>query len=416
MKTTRNVKGSYSLALMMDKPQLPHRRWKVHQIILGFYLCYFLATLIGNLFISYKPVSQLTLITIITYVMMMFIGALVGGGLKIPKVRLASLLSLDYVLFIGSAIAVLSSLYSWYLYLKYYGSFSYMIDNAFTIRIESIGGGRQIVPLYIGYLASLSYGLFALALAMYGNNKAWRYIIASILLFVLCVLGDLATFGRIGILYAIFSFLGFLFVFKVTIFRLRNVALLALLFGLLMLPRLLRGSFDNFEGTLSSIYPYLKIQFPASLNPFLSTYIYYFSSPYALDTYLTSGPLEYTWGLRTFTPIVRLVNRFIGIDYISTIDPMVSIPFHFNIYTIVKDYFQDFGVLGIILLPLGSGILMGALFRWKGTIYDSIKIYLISWLMYTPIFNAFSFGGFMISFVFLILVMLVSKRDCAHVY
>ncbi len=393
--------------------KLPYRNWKIHHVILGFYFGYFLMTLAGNIFIQYKTISPLTLIVIIVYVIAVFSGALIGEALKIPKIKLSAFLSLDSALWLGSGIALLALLYTWYLHLQFYGSLSYMIANAFTIRSETIGGGRQITPVYIGYLSSLAYGLFALALAMYGNLRTWRYVIAATLLFVLCALGDLVTFGRIGMLYAIFSLIGFFLIFKVAIFRPRNIILLFVLFALLMLPRLLRGSFDNFEGSLWSIYPFLKIQLPVSLNPFLATYIYYFSSPYALDAYLESAGFasQYSWGLRTFTPIVRILNRFIGVDYISTIDPMVYIPFNFNIYTIIRDYYQDFGLLGIVLLPLLSGISMGIIFRWKGTIYDAIKIYLIGWLFYTPIFNAFSFGGFMISFAFLIAVMLVCKRD-----
>lgn len=388
-----------------------HRKWKAHQLVLGFYFLYFLLALLGNLFISYKLISPLTLIVYIGYVTAISVGALVGGALKVPKIKLGAFLSLNAVLYVGSAIATLSVFYTWYLTLQFYGSISYMINNAFTIRTESIGGGRQIAPVYLGYLSSLAYSLFALALAQYGNSKRRRYAVVSLLLFMLCALGDLATFGRIGVLYAIFSVIGFFLVFNVAIFRPRNVILLLVLFVVLMLPRQIRGSFDNFEGTLWQIYPYLNFQLPAIFNPLISTYIYYFSSPYAFDTYLKSNLVpEYTWGLRTFTPVFRIINRFIGGEYISTIDPMVAVPFDFNIYTIIKDYHQDFGLIGIILLPLGSGFLLGVIFRWKGIIYDAVKIYLIAWLMYTPIFNIFSFGGFMISFVFLILVMLVCKR------
>lgn len=117
--------------------------------------------------------------------------------------------------------------------------------------------------------------------------------------------------------------------------------------------------------------------------------------------YIAHGGLEapYTYGFRTFTPLVRLINRFMGMGYVSTIDEFVFVPFGFNVYTIVRDFFQDFGSVGISIVSFIAGVMLGICFRWRGVLHDALKILLLAWLCFSPIYNIFSSATQMIGAV-----------------
>ncbi len=72
---------------------------------------------------------------------------------------------------------------------------------------------------------------------------------------------------------------------------------------------------------------------------------------------------------------------------------------------------MDFGIIGIIILPFVFGTIVSYLFKYHGIYADALKIILLAWLFYTPIYNAFSFGGFLIAFVFTATLVLITDND-----
>jgi oligosaccharide repeat unit polymerase len=116
---------------------------------------------------------------------------------------------------------------------------------------------------------------------------------------------------------------------------------------------------------------------------------------------------EPTWGMRTFTPVWRMANRLGVIDsgnYITTIDrPSENIyPIYYNLYTLLRDLYQDFGLLGIACGAISFGFAYGRLFTVSGVTGRAITIMMTTWLLYTPFYNAFSFGTLLIPFCLLL--------------
>jgi hypothetical protein len=392
---------------------LRYTGWKAYQIILGFYGAYVVLVLAGRILIRYPGISVTTLLTALLYLSSICIGAYVGGKLKPARIMTVRARSLDRVMkYLGLA-TLLPVAYTGWSFLRYYGSLEYILSFANAVRYQQIGQETGIVPFYTGYASSLIYGLFALCLARIGSEGGKWYKAAALYFFFLIFLSDVWTFGRIGTLYAIFCITGFFTVFRIKrLITAKNILLLAVMFLVLSTPRLIRtaeGDFGiNVGGWLADYSePYLKYPVPRITKQALDAYINYISGIYALDDYIYANPGgEHTLGFRTLTPVFRVYNRLVGIGYVSTIDrgagnPMVGL-YGFNVYTFIRDLYGDFGILGVAIVPCLIGLFFGALFNCRGVGYDALKIYSMGWLLYTPIYNAFSFGGFLISFVFLL--------------
>jgi len=180
-----------------------------------------------------------------------------------------------------------------------------------------------------------------------------------------------------------------------------------------MLPRLIRGGFDNFSATVKEYLPFLKIKFAPVFFGMLSIIIYYFSSLYALSQ-LVNKQVEFLFGEKNFAPLLNLIRRllpFLRLNRINLIEEPARIPFNHNIYSIVGDIYMDFGFLGLIFVPFLFGLLIGSIFKRNGIIADSLKAFFIAWLLFTPIYNVFSFGAFFFSFAFLMILLIFVKFD-----
>jgi oligosaccharide repeat unit polymerase len=393
-----------------------YRHLKAHQIIIGFYLVFISLALMGNILIPYPSISLTTWLMWLCYVLSISVGTFFGGAIKLPVIK--GYVSPKVVLASCVIIVSLSIVYSWWLILVKYGAISYIIANAYQIRMNNIGGvGEEFIPIYISWAGGLVYGAFALTLAYIGRSKNPRLKLLAIFLFALIFLNDVQVFGRIGMLYGIFCICGFILIFKVRkILTLRNLMICLLIFFVVVSPRIIRrgGAGLPFVGdSKSDSLPYVKYNIPVAFNEFVDAYAFYFTSFYALDEYVINQHSQYTLGLRTFTPVLRIINRISGDQYISTLDKgSNNTPYEgFNVYTVIRDFYGDFGVAWVIIFPFIIGLYFGTLFRFKGVIYDAQKIYLLGWLFYTPIYNAFSFGTFFISFIFLIGCTLICKKD-----
>lgn len=378
---------------------------KPYLLILKFYLIYFIMCLIGNIFINYNSLSLYSVGIAIIYVFFITSGALIGFSSTDFKIKFLGILKIKNVILSLFVILTFTIFYSWYLNIQYYGSLDYIIANAFLIRINIIGQEVSIIPKYLTYSNSLVHAALVLSLVYYECTKKNKYIIFSIYFFILIVLCDLLTFGRIGILYGIFIIIGYLIVYKKFKFNIKNMFFFIILFLILILPRLIRGSFDNMSETVSGYTPYLLMEIPSFLYSVLTVYIYYFSSIYAFDIYINEIDHGLTYGFRMFTPIANLLNNILGLERMNTIDSMVNIPFEYNIYSILRDIYSDYRLVGIVTIPIIVGIWFGFVFKKQTIYFDAIKIYSLGWLFYTPIFNVFSFGSFLISFLFLFVLI-----------
>ncbi len=380
------------------------------KIVLLFCVIYAAASLSGNFLIDFTPLSWFAIGLLATFVFSLIGGITLGTACSRSSAVESSSALPYWVLGLGLILVVVTSGTMWFALLDQYGSFSAIWANSWNIRVSTIGQDTALVPSYISYLNHLVYALFALSLACFKHSRKIVFLAMSAVLFGVIVASDLTQFGRIGILFAIFCIAGYFLVYQKKILTIRNALFAGGLLVLLMLPRMIRGSFDNFRATVDHFSVFYRFDVPGILNIFVSVYFYYFVAPYALSEFLFQNSLaDLSWGARTFTPFYNFLAKFTGQGRISLIDNMEKIPFDYNIFTIVRDLFGDFGIAGVLLLPFLWGILFGWVFKQTGIVADAIKIFFFAWLFYTPIFNVFSFGSFFIALCFLFILYFVTR-------
>ena len=380
---------------------------------LKFYLGFLIISLLGNFIIDYNSLSLYTIVCFFFYVSTFSFGTIFGKSIskiKLRKIKVSPFKLTKWLMIVSIIVVTLG----WLLLIRYYGDLSTIILHAFDVRSETIGDGIQLVPVYLTYPGSLVYSAFAITLAIYHYHKNKTILFRLLILGLLIVLGDLQNFGRIGILFMIFMVVGYLVLF-IRRLRLRKIALPTLLmFVILMLPRWLRGG-SSFEGIGDRYSKYTTFAVPELLAPLLSVYAYYFSGIYALNELLIKEVNEFAYGKRNFASILNLFNRFLSEGEVShrlvIIGDMVYVPFDTNIFTIIGEIYMDFGIIGIIILPFIFGTIVSYLFKYHGIYADALKMILLAWLFYTPIYNAFSFGGFLIAFVFTAMLVLFTDSN-----
>jgi hypothetical protein len=383
------------------------------RIILVFYAVYAGAVVAGNVLVEYPPVSAMTIGACAAYVGFLTVGAAVGALIPPVRVRLVGLVAMRTVLSVLFAATTASVLFTWWRVGSAHGGLIGVFSNAYAVRVSLIGQEASPVPTLVGYVNSLAVAGFAIALAHSVEQRRPASFALVAYFFLLVFLGDLWLFGRIGTLYAIFCVAG-LFALRadIKVLTLRNAVLALALFAVLVTPRVIRRADWSGAGLLAPYeepLPFIKRDIPAIFNEVVETAITYISAPYALDDYFR-GPTanERTLGFRTVTPVFRLVSRFAGRGYANTIEANASnLPFEFNVYTVVRDFHGDFGLVGLTILPLLIGTAFGVLFRVVGTLPNAAKMLALGWLFYTPMYNAFSFGAFLIAFCFVLLMALI---------
>lgn len=380
------------------------------RFIVFFYLVYFALAITGMLFINYSPLSFTTWICYLIYIISLLCGVYIGLGIKIRIIPFFSI-HIEKLLKWLMILSVITTFLAWYYMVKYYGSISYIMLNSFAIRVETIGDGLSLVPLSVSYLNSVQYCAFIIALSCYAVLQKRKYIYYCIVLFIIIVISDLRTFGRVGILFAIFSIVSWMLIYKIRIFNVKRIFSLIILYFVLMLPRLIRGGFDNFSSSISNYSTALLFDISPLLYGPITVFIYYFSSLYAFDVLVYSDIIHHTAGMRNFAPIVNILNNcFHFLDNrVVLIADSVNIPFEYNIYHIMGELFFDFGYGGIMFFPLIFGIFIGYIFNLKSQFSYILKIFMLVWIFFTPIYNLFSFGAFSISLALIYLISIFYK-------
>lgn len=376
------------------------------KFIVYFYLIYLVLAIAGTLLIDYTPLSIYTYIYYFIYIFSLLIGTYIGYCIKVRILPIFSI-NVDKLLNVLIILSIITSLISWYLMIKHYGSIGYIMLHSFDIRTETIGDGISLVPSSITYLNSVQYCAFILSLTCYSILRKSKYILYIVLLFIIIVASDLRSFGRVGILFAIFSIISWMLIFKVKIFNLKRIFSMFILYFILMLPRLIRGGFDNFSSSIDNYSSSFLFHIPPFFYGPITVYIYYFSSLYAFDAIMASD-ISFTLGIRNFAPIVNMLNNCFHFfdNRVVLIADSVNIPFDYNIYHIMGELFFDFCYWGIIFFPIIFGIFIGYIFKMKTSFSNVLKIFMLVWVFFTPIYNVFSFGSFFISLALAYLISL----------
>lgn len=376
-------------------------KW-ISRFSIWFYFGFFVVSLLGYTIFRFNGISVFTILLYFVYVIFFLLGISIGSQLQ--KIKILKLtIKTETVIKVLLPVAAISVVTGWLYMIRYYGDIPTIISHAFNIREETIGNGIQIIPTYVSYLSSFGNAGFVLSVARYCNLQERKDLYYSISFGLLILLLDLQSFGRVGILFVIFVIIGCILLFRIKIkFRKLLIYGVALLI-ILMLPRWIRGG-SSLEGVSSEYSPYLLFKLPSYLDSFVSLYAYYFSGIFSFDELLNKD-IPLWFGERNFSSLINLFNRFLGESAeqrITIIAPPVYIPYKHNIYMILGEAYMDFGLLGLVILPIFFGLCIGYLFRYKGIYADALKLVLIGWIFYTPIYNLFSFGSFMLAYIVLV--------------
>lgn len=288
-----------------------------------------------------------------------------------------------------------------------YGSAEQILLSAFDIRQELIGQSVSIFPWWIGYLFGFSY--FGLALLLSTEIiSGWRKFILVVTLFLMIFFYDLATFGRVGTIFSIFILVSHILLAKgmMAFLKIRFIFLMFILFLLSSLARLLRGSFDNFEGSID-----FKIRFIDSFGIFngILVAMKYFTESFFAFSKKINTDFEYEFGGRNFIVINNFISKFNDGFYKNRIDDMVAIPFDANIYGIQWDLYLDFGIWGLVIFPfVWAGVIIYFL-KSNSCMDRSIGLLLTAGYLFWPIFNIYTFGGMLIALAIAMLFSFIEK-------
>lgn len=304
------------------------------------------------------------------------------------------------------AISLLSTLYIWHILISNYGSLSYILQNAFTIRLQLINNPNSPIPVWASYLASLANAAAALGgyYVFFVSRKEWTAYLPIGVSF-LC---DLTTFGRVGTIWTLLLY-GSAFVasgkmqFRRPDFRRigKAICLVVLVLLLLSLPRLIRGNFDGFSATVRGYEGALAVN--TRDNPFINGlvtfYVYGTGSFTAFSEYIKAHRFaEPTFGKALFTPVFRVLRRlgYSSRFEFSNLYLPVRIPFDFNVFTYLRDVYSDLGPGGFLVVPIFLGFLstmvMFALRKAFSLPLLVIQLYLYMFFVFSVIYNPFSFG------------------------
>ncbi|PSW11196.1 hypothetical protein C9J01_17220 [Photobacterium rosenbergii] len=376
--------------------------------LITFFSVYSLLFACGYLILHWEPLSLLALLSFTLFIFGVIFGTYTGKKINLNISIRKKVISNRFIfyawLFLTFCVAI-----SLYLMLKRYGSLDYIISYAFVIR-EQVIGGDGFIPFYLSYINSLNQAFFALSLNIYKRNKSKKF---CVLFFINIVFCDLLTFGRVGTLFALLVLVGFLFFNKgFKIINLKTMMFGFIAFFVLNLSRIIRGGESGFSSSVNGLVPYLKVNIPEWGYGLLSNYIYFFSSPLAFSKYLENHEeFQSSFGQRLFTPLYNIFLRLLGENRINTIDPFVNVPYKTNIYTVLRDIFADVGVWGVLPSAILFGLIFGMLYNSKSIFNQSLFLMFIGCVFFFPLYNALSFGMFLISMLFLFFMSILFRCD-----
>jgi oligosaccharide repeat unit polymerase len=145
------------------------------------------------------------------------------------------------------------------------------------------------------------------------------------------------------------------------------------------------------EGTKKYLTPYMNI----NISPLLFNIYIYLTGPFiAFSEHLSNWHGTLMWGQNMFTPIAKLLSLIgFSIDYNILLEVTVKkpefIPFWFNTFTYLRDVFDDFGFLGIIIFPYLLS-LVGTYYYLKCRYYKNIVTLLIETIVYVQFIFSFT--------------------------
>jgi oligosaccharide repeat unit polymerase len=119
---------------------------------------------------------------------------------------------------------------------------------------------------------------------------------------------------------------------------------------------------------------------------------WYIASPLAaFNEFLTTFHGHLTLGQNTFFPIYKWLCRFhlVHEAEVALYGEKVYLPFLANVYTYLRNFYEDFGLLGVALAPYALGWLTAAVQRRARRHFQFLNLYLV--LLMFILFSSYNF-------------------------
>jgi oligosaccharide repeat unit polymerase len=126
-----------------------------------------------------------------------------------------------------------------------------------------------------------------------------------------------------------------------------------------------------------------------SLRGVLFSFYWYLASPIAaLNEFFGSFHGDYSLGQRTFLPFYKWLARLdlVAPPQVSIFGEFLRIPYPANVYTYLRNFYEDFGIWGVILVPYAFGWLLAATQQRARRYFPFLTVYVF---LLVPIFFSF---------------------------
>jgi oligosaccharide repeat unit polymerase len=288
----------------------------------------------------------------------------------------------------------------------FHTTWSYLVTHPSVLRLRLVMFTSATVfqtsatVMLLSLMNSIfSIGFVLLGLFLYLDRTWWKYFYLSVFLSISLLIG-LLHLSRYevtaNILYLVFaycfldaqdslklqvsSFKSSHFALHTSTFRLLiplfAVVVLFLAIDLLLRKSAAYGQANRLQGFAFHLYWYIASPL-AAFNDFLTTF---------------NG--VYEWGQNTFFPIYKWLCRF-GLAQqaeVSVYGERTYLPYLANVYTYLRTFYEDFGLLGVALAPYALGWLTAAIQCRARQYVHYLNLYIVLLM-----FILFSFYNFYLS-------------------
>jgi oligosaccharide repeat unit polymerase len=275
-------------------------------------------------------------------------------------------------------------------------SWSYLLTHPSTLRLRLVMFIASNVFQTSGMVMVLSLtnsifsiGFVLLGVFLYTDRTRWKYVYLAAFLFISLVVG-LLHLSRYevtaNILYLVLAYC-FLHAqesvksqvssFKSSYFKLLipilAVVLLFVAIDLLLRKSAAYGQANRLQGFAFHLYWYIASPL-AAFNDFLTTF---------------NG--AYEWGQNTFFPVYKWLCRFhlVHEAEIALYGEKVYLPFMANVYTYLRNFYEDFGLLGVVVAPYLLGWATAAVRLRARRHFQFLNLYLV--LLMFILFSSYNF-------------------------
>lgn len=317
-------------------------------------------------------------------------------------------------LYIFSFIGLIVALQHWMVLINKFGSIATVFLRAnliYKMRVE--GDIQGTIP----YLNAFSYAAVFLG-GIYTAIKG-KITLTAILPLLIVIVQDMASVGRAGIFMAFILFtLSFFFTRhyysehnlskKLNKINL-SIALFIIIAIFLVSTTVIknvRGSIEKFKASTSELNELERSYF---ISP--SLYLYFSSNIGVLSKYLEKGGEDKMIGENTFQPLYNLLSKINIVDHPGFYPKGYFIPMWTNSATYLRDIHEDFGYMGIFLVPFILGLL--STYLWF-KFFSTGSIISFIFLVYSTLIIAFS-TFYMVTraaiFILSLIILLISSNS-----